>query len=214
LRGGVSRAFRLPSFTDLYYHDPANVGSPNLRPETAWNYEGGLEWNAGGRVHGDVTVFQRREHDGIDYVRYSPNDIWRATNFQRLTFSGVEASAAATVARTQRLEVQYTGLSGGQEARQAVYSKYAFNYPEHTGVISWQAVLRGGLAARTRIGATKRYARDPYMVWDTCLAWSRGRIHPYAEFTNLTDVRYQEVLGVAMPGRGVVVGLEMVAWGK
>ena len=29
LRGSVSRAFRLPTYTDLYYHDPANVGSPN-----------------------------------------------------------------------------------------------------------------------------------------------------------------------------------------
>ena len=214
LRGGASRAFRLPSFTDLYYHDPANVGSPNLRPETAWNYEGGLEWNAGGRIHGDVTAFQRREHDGIDYVRYSPDDIWRATNFQRLTFSGIEASAAATAARIHRFQLQYTGLTGGREARQAVYSKYAFNYPEHTGVVSWQASLAGGLLARTRIGAVKRYARDPYAVWDTYLGWSRGRVHPYAQFTNLTDVRYQEVPGVAMPGRGVVVGLEILAWGR
>ena len=86
LRGSVSRAFRLPTYTDLYYHDPANVGSPNLRPERAWSYEGGLDWNAGGRLRASVTVFQRRERDGIDYVRSAPTDIWRATNFQRLAF--------------------------------------------------------------------------------------------------------------------------------
>ncbi|MEO8657584.1 MAG: TonB-dependent receptor [Bryobacteraceae bacterium] len=212
LRGGASRAFRLPSFTDLYYHDPANLGSPNLKPEKAWNYEGGLDWNAGGRVKGDVTVFQRRERDGIDYVRYTPTDVWRATNFQRLTFSGVEASVVTTVARKQRVEVQYTGLRGGQEARGAVFSKYAFNYPEHTGIVSWQGELPGGLVARTRVGATKRYARGVYGVWDVYLAYGRGRVHPYAQFTNLTDTRYQEVLGVGMPGRGVVVGIDILAW--
>lgn len=52
LRASASRGFRVPSYTDLYYHDPANVGSPNLRPEREWTYEGGLDWNPGGRVHG------------------------------------------------------------------------------------------------------------------------------------------------------------------
>ena len=41
IRASVSRAFRLPTFTDLYYHDPANRGSPDLRPESAWSYEAG-----------------------------------------------------------------------------------------------------------------------------------------------------------------------------
>ena len=94
LRGSISRAFRLPTYTDLYYHDPANVGSPNLRPERAWSYEGGMDWNAGGRVRAGLTVFQRRERDGIDYVRSNVTEIWRATNFQRLRFTGVEANVA------------------------------------------------------------------------------------------------------------------------
>jgi iron complex outermembrane receptor protein len=33
VRASASRAFRVPSYTDLYYHDPANLGSPSLRPE-------------------------------------------------------------------------------------------------------------------------------------------------------------------------------------
>src|SRR6185295_13416996 len=28
VRASTSRAFRIPSYTDLYYHDPGNVGSP------------------------------------------------------------------------------------------------------------------------------------------------------------------------------------------
>ena len=65
VRASVSRAFRLPSYTDLYYQDPANRGTPDLRPEKAWGYEGGVDWNAGGRVRSAVTVFHRREQDGI-----------------------------------------------------------------------------------------------------------------------------------------------------
>lgn len=50
LRGSVSRAFRLPTYTDLYYSDPANLGNPLLKPESAWSFEGGPEWNPGGKV--------------------------------------------------------------------------------------------------------------------------------------------------------------------
>ena len=49
LRASASRAFRVPSYTDLYYHDPGNVGSPNLRPERVWAYEGGLDLEPGRR---------------------------------------------------------------------------------------------------------------------------------------------------------------------
>jgi len=213
LRGGVGRAFRLPSYTDLYYHDPANLGSPDLRPEKAWNFEGGLDWHLGGRLRGEFTVFHRRERDGIDYVRLSDQDIWRATNFHRLIFTGVETSIGARIARRHTVDFSYTALRGGEEARAGILSQYVFNYPQHTGVASWQGRLPGGISARTRVGATQRYARDPYAVWDLFLAYSEGRWHPFFQLTNLTATRYEEIKGLAMPGRGIVFGVEVHAWG-
>src|SRR5215471_18583195 len=55
LRASVSRAFRLPTYTDLYYNDPANVGNPRLKPESAWGFEAGPEWNAGKRITAHLT---------------------------------------------------------------------------------------------------------------------------------------------------------------
>ena len=52
LRGSVGRAFRLPTYTDLYYSDPATVGNPGLQPETAWSYDGGVEWTIGAAAGG------------------------------------------------------------------------------------------------------------------------------------------------------------------
>jgi iron complex outermembrane receptor protein len=210
LRASVSRAFRLPTYTDLYYHDPANVGNPNLRPERAWSYEGGVDWNPGGKVHGEVTVFQRRERDGIDYVRASLTDIWRATNFQRLNFTGIEASLKIDAPRNQLIELQFSGLRGAQDALGALYSKYSFNYPVQSGVVSWQALLPAHFFVRARTGVMDRYGRDPYGVLDLYIAENRGWVHPFLQLTNLTDTFYQEILGVSMPGRGVVGGVEVV----
>jgi iron complex outermembrane receptor protein len=205
LRASASRSFRVPGYTDLYYHDPANLGSPNLRPERAWTYEGGVDWNPSARVRGELTVFHRRERDGIDFYRTDPTAIWRALNIQNLNFTGVETSL-----RWRTLDFSYTGLRGAQDTIPVGFTKYTFNYPEHSGVVSWQGALPGGLIGRTRIGVLDRKGRDPYAVWDLYAARSRGRLHPFVQAANVTATSYQEVLGVRMPGRTLIGGVELV----
>src|SRR5260370_3460341 len=96
LRGSVAHPFRLPTYTDLYYSDPAHIGTPHLRPETAWGYECGLQWTASARLGGSATFFHRREHDVIDYVPANPNDIWRAVTIHNFQFTGIELSPPIT----------------------------------------------------------------------------------------------------------------------
>jgi iron complex outermembrane receptor protein len=207
VRASASRAFRLPTFTDLYYHDPANAGSPDLRPERAWSYESGIDWNPGVRVRASATLFHRRERDVIDYVRRSEAEIWRAANFQRLHFTGFEASV-----NVRELEFHYTGLRGAQSALAGYLSKYVFNYPVHTGIAGWNGILWNRVTARTRIGVVQRFTRDPYAVWDVFLAAAHSRMRPYLQVTNITATRYEEIPRVAMPGRAIVAGIDIVAW--
>ncbi len=214
LRASVSRAYRAPSFTDLYYHDPANVGNPNLRPERAVGYEAGLDWNAGNAIDGEVTVFERRERDGIDFVRASAAEIWRARNFQKLRFTGVESAARWRYCPRTSVEIAYTGLHGAQDALQGLESRYAFNYPVQQAVASWQTVTRGEFALRTRIGVTKRFKRDSYMVWDLSLAHYGKRIRPFMQLSNLGGAVYEEIPGVPLPGRGILGGIELVLFTK
>jgi iron complex outermembrane receptor protein len=91
-------------------------------------------------------------------------------------------------------------------------SKYVFNYPRHAGVASWQAVWSNGLLARTRLGAIERFSRSPYAVWDVFLSWQKGRVRPYLQLANLTSTRYEELIGVRMPGRSAMGGLELVLY--
>jgi iron complex outermembrane recepter protein len=208
LKGSASRAFRLPNYTDLYYSDPANIGNPNLLPETAWSYEGGLLWDRGARYKAEVTVFDRREHNDIDYVRSSSTDPWQAENIGRLNFIGVETSLEVRLPRRQTLEFAFTGLHGAQSALNGLQSKYLFNYPIADGVITWQGVLPGNFVARTRIGVTDRFGRDPYGIWDASVGREFHNVAAHLGFSNLTGTQYQEIEGVVMPGRSVVFGIE------
>lgn len=209
LRGAVSRAFRLPTYTDLYYFDPANRGNPNLRPETAWSYEGGADYHIASRWKAQVTVFHRRDHNGIDYVRSSPTDLWQATNVQQLNFTGVETGVRWDW-HHNILDWSYTGMQGSVQPLPGLQSKYAFNYPVHNAIFGWTGRLPGGISARTRVGALQRFGRDTYALWDVSATRATGSIRPYLQLANISNTSYQEVTGVVMPGRSIVGGVEYV----
>ena len=209
LRGSVARSFRLPSYTDLYYHDPANVGNANLKPEKAWTYEGGLDWHPQERWRIAVTVFDRHERDDIDFVRGDSSSIWQAMNFDKLNFVGWEASVSLSLPYTQLISAEYTGLHGAAAALNGFQSKYVFNYPTQEAVLAWQRTSARGWLARVRTGVTDQYQRSTYVLVDASAAWTRSRFHPYARVTNLLNSDYQAIYGVPMPGRAALVGMEL-----
>ncbi len=210
LRASASRAFRLPTYTDLYYSDPANQGNPSLKPESAWSFEAGPEWNSGGPVSVALTVFHRRERNNIDYVRSSPTEPWQATNIDNLSFTGVEASARWRLPRAQAIDVAYTALQGSQEGLVGLTSKYVFDYPSHNAAVSWTGQWKDQLAMRSRLGVVQRIGIDAYPLWDLAVSRTRGWVRPYLQLSNLSDTSYEEVRGVIMPGRSIIGGVEFV----
>jgi iron complex outermembrane receptor protein len=218
LKASASRAFRLPSYTDLYYKDPVNVSNPNLLPETSWGYEGGLLWDQGGRYKAEVTVFERRDQNDIDWVAFSSSPVstsnpYQAENIARLNFTGVEASFGMRVQR-QQINVAYTGVYSAQGPLPGRISEYAFNYPSNDAVVRWQGTLPGKVVARSRIGVVKRYASDPYALWDASVGREFKMVDAHLAFSNLTNTGYQEIPGVAMPGRSVIFGMDVFVRGK
>ena len=211
LRASASRAFRIASYTELYYSDPANAGNANLRPERAWTYEGGLEWRGNSRLRADVAVFERRVRDGIDYYRASTADLWHALNILSQDFTGAEAALGVRLGAGNTLDFRYSLLHGSQAAIPIGNTKYSFNYPTDSGTVVWQGQWKG-VAARSRVGVMNRRGRAAYGVWDINAGRARGRVRPFLELSNMTGTRYQEIVSVWMPGREVVGGIEWLAW--
>ena len=209
VKASAAHAFRQPTYTDLYYSDPANVGNPNLRPETAWDYEGGFDWVRNTHLSGDLTIFHRHDRDVIDYVRTSPQDIYRAVNIDDLRFTGFEAVTRFKFSNTQQCELSYTALYGAQQAIAGLQSKYIFNYPVNQASAGWLGSLPGRFALRARAGITQRYRADAYALMEVSATRQLGAVQPYFQITNLTNTGYEEIQGVRMPGRAYLLGIEI-----
>ena len=215
LRASVSRGFRIPTYTDLYYSDPANQGNAKLKPESGWNYEGGVVWNPGGRWKGDATVFHARQRDVIDYVQLVAGGPYVASNLERLNFTGVEAALHVRLPHSQQASFSYTAIHGVQDALQGMQSRYTSNYPTHRAVVSWLGELPGKFEARSQIGVVQRFGADPYAVWDAALTREfYGRVRANLGLANIGSTSYEEIQNVVMPGRSVIFGLDLLLWRK
>jgi len=64
------------------------LGNPNLKPESAWSGDGGVNWVPSTRLSLSVTGFYSRQHDAIDYVRVNATQKWQAVNLSGLRFAG------------------------------------------------------------------------------------------------------------------------------
>jgi iron complex outermembrane receptor protein len=228
LRASGGYGFRLPTYTDLYYSDPATIGNPNLKPESAWSGEAGGDWVSSRRLTLSATGFYNRQHDTIDYLRYlsatapansvlpasCPSDIWCAVNISGLHFKGVEATATIVPARGEKIQIAWTGLIGVQPPLPGLQSEYALNYPVENLHLIWTAALKHSLIVTNSVAVVKPYQQPgnppwnahPYPVWNAAITHDSGKIRPYLRLANLSNTGYQEINGVEMQGRTIFGG--------
>jgi outer membrane cobalamin receptor len=211
VRGSAGRAFRIPTFTELYYRDPNNEGTPTLQPEHAWEGETGLEWLGDSGWVGNASAFVRREENVIDWVRPSPLVRWRTTNIRRVDVRGFELGVGRLSTAGQLLRFDYAYLDA-DAGRVDFLSKYVLDYARHsvTGSASLQAP--GRIAVGGRLSYRRRLDRRSYWVLDTRVARAVGRGELFVEGSNLLDTEYQEVRGVDMPGHWLRTGMSVTVF--
>lgn len=204
--------FRLPTFVDLYYSDPTTVGNSHLKPESAWDYEGGFDWFPRSTVDASITGFYSPQSNFIDYVRTSPTALWHATNLNGLSFAGIESSLLWHISTRQQLNLSWTWLDGAQSVLNGLQSEYVFNYPVHNAVFNWYAGVRDWFTINNRVLVQQRFEKTAYPVWDLSLVREHGRVQPFVQLTNLSNTGYDEIVGVRMPPRGVIGGIKIVVF--
>ncbi len=98
--GAYRNSYRLPTFTDLYYNGPTNIGNIELKKEEARHVELGIKYNT---VPWNFTItgFERQGYNLIDWVKNPEapyyqivnNDttwLWRTMNHTKIITRGIE----------------------------------------------------------------------------------------------------------------------------
>jgi iron complex outermembrane receptor protein len=218
LRASGGYGFRIPTYTDLYYSDPATVGNASLKPESAWGGDAGADWAPSAKLTLSATGFYSRQHDTIDYVKSAtvpnaylpamcPANVWCAANLNGLSFAGGEVLLTWVPKKSQTVRIAWTGLHGAQGALHGLESEYVLNYPVENVHASWRWAVVRGIVLTNAVEIAQRCRQAAYPVWDATLTRDAGRVRPYLRFANLSNTGYQEISGVNMPPRTVTGGV-------
>ncbi len=206
LRSSVGRAFRIPTFTELYYRDPNNEASSSLKPESSWSAELGADFIPAKNWLGSLTVYSRQEHNVIDWIRSSTAEKWRTANIRRLHTSGAEIGIERTVGSRGRVGIQYSRIS--MDAGRIDYiSKYVLDYARDSWSASTSLPIPLKLGYQQTLSYKRRADGRSYWLLDGRLERNFPRFTAAIDFMNLLNSQYQEVKGVEMPGRWFGVSL-------
>ncbi|MBA3052046.1 MAG: TonB-dependent receptor [Candidatus Omnitrophica bacterium] len=205
LRSAAGRAFRSPSFTELYYLTLTNKGDSSLRPEKNISYEIGADYSID-RISAGITVFRRRESDVIDWIKNTLSDQqWLAKNIGRVAVNGAEITTGIKMAPAT-LSIGYVFVDMDSQAD--YISKYALRAPEHqfSSVISFPVA---GISADARTVYKKRPGEKGYFLLASGISKKYGKVELFLRGTNLLNVSYEEITDAPSPPRWLGAGVKI-----
>jgi len=214
LRGSIARAFRVPTFTERYYSDPANLAREDVGPETSWAEEAGADVILRGGWLLQTSVFTRQDDDVIDWLRPTTADRWQTYNVRDVGTFGFEVGVQKTLSSGVFVHAQYTAIDV-DAATVDQLSKYVLDYAPQSFTAAVAVPLPAGFRVAPRVEYRRRSratGTSDYVLLDTRLG---KRINQNFDFfvdgTNLFDVTYEEIAGVAMPGAAISISLGISA---
>ena len=203
--------YRTPSFTDLYYSDPANIGNEDLLPESAFTYEAGIKFLKNNHSI-SLSYFNREGNDQIDWTKNQETDPWQPQNFQTIIMKGVDANIQIdltnSLKRKSWLRLAYTFIDSEIPVNENVFSRYALENLKHQVIGGLSVNLFSNLHYSIFARYNDRVTMDDYTVVDTKLSWQTDQFTAYIKANNLTDEKYLETNLVEMPGRWILGGVQ------
>ncbi len=197
---------RLPTFTDLYYSGPSNLGNPNLLPESARTIEMGLR-KTGRKIHAQAGIFRRTQQQMIDRIKDSLTSPWQPVNlmgdnfliegFECRVMGNKNINYASPFEKLGLLSVRWT-LGATQlrqlsfDAQRQGYSQYAVNFLPKQYIASLHLQTKYGVQLTTQYRYSQRSATgfdagSGYSMLDMRLVYGIKRKIHIAPMTYLPD---------------------------
>jgi iron complex outermembrane receptor protein len=227
--GSYNSSLRLPTFTDLFYSGPSNMGNPELKPEKVNHYEGGIKLNVK-NVTGHAAYFYYDGKDIIAWAKENNNEnVWKTRNLTFVQNQGIELSLLFHFSEImkeglplQNLRLNYTYLDQDKDTKGAD-SKYTLNYLTHDFGMNvsgswrnWSWCLLSSYTDRTgkyfkfdfdKKEYTSEVEYIPAWVFDYNLSYVLNDWKFYVNVNNVLDNRHSDIGNIRVPGRWISIGV-------
>tara|TARA_R110002074_G_scaffold44847_1_gene116644 strand:- start:314 stop:2134 length:1821 start_codon:yes stop_codon:yes gene_type:complete len=207
--GNTGYTYRIPTYTDLFYSDPATVGNANLEPEEALSVEVGGKYITP-KFTGSFAVFYRDANKLIDYVKENETDRFMATNLRDLYTKGFEVNTSYNFKvnnLNQNLSLGYTFIEDEVGDLNINFSRYSINSLKHHVTSRLSTQLVKNMNFNIIYKHAERTAGLSYNVWDASIVIAVKQFEFTLTAANIFNEAYIETGFVPMPPSNVLFGL-------
>jgi vitamin B12 transporter len=222
----VNSSMRMPTFTDLYYAGPVNVGNPDLEPEKSISGEGGIRWETP-YFSGMFIYYQRSGTNLIDWVKAEGDEKWSPMNHTQINSAGTEVNVnwypALQLDRSLPDRIQVSWAFNRQDkAESNLLSYYVLDNLRHKLVASVTKNFLKNLTVdlkmiyQDRNGGFSLYENgsyavetpyQPFWIADIKASYKIKELQTYVSVSNLLNNEYYDLGNVVQPGRWIKAGI-------
>ena len=206
-------AFRMPTFTDLFYKSPTNEGNKDLKPERVQSLRIGYRYNRS-MFNVQCSMFYDWGKDMIDWVMYSPTDKYHSANF-RLDNRGAIVNCQLSIINCLSVKAGYCFIDQKRYDDVSIYkSNYAMEYLKHKVTIEPRYTLRSSLFTlcfdvayrwQDRMGPLYK----PFSLIDAKVSFIKKKYEASLSLNNITSYRYYDLSTVQQPGFWCMAGFKV-----
>lgn len=212
LYSNIGYTYRVPTYTDLYYNSPTTIGNDNLNPEKALTQEFGARFDKDG-LNINIVVFNRDASDVIDYVKNIESAPWEAFNIREINTTGYEVDLSydfyLAAFLMHSINIGYTNIKDDLKQTDFSFSRYALNSLKNHITTSYSFEIKKNLNSSIVYKYAERSFGENYSVMDLKLNYTLKNYKISLTGNNLFDAIYSETNLVEMPGRNILVGLNV-----
>ncbi|WP_312825558.1 TonB-dependent receptor domain-containing protein [Epilithonimonas sp.] len=201
--GAISKGFRIPTFTDLYYVSPTEIGNPNLVPESAVSSELGYRFQ-NEKILAKASGFIRNTNNGIDWLKPTEESPWTAENVGKIHLKGFETEFKHQLFPFLNYRLGYTYLDN--QYKNEELSRYALQNLRHQFVAQLDVKFLKFFSNQLIYKYSERVNLGSYNILDEQLNFRIKDLNFYVLINNLTNIKYVETNLVPMPGRWFHLG--------
>lgn len=204
----LNKSYRVPTYTDLYYKGPSNIGNPDLQPEQAWNGETGIKYNHH-NWYAQTGVFIRQTDNLIDWVRKDSTLPYQPLNYHQVTFRGVEAEVSRkNLGPVHQLSLNYTGMVAEFTVPAGYLSRYSLGFIKHQVQARVTMVVFKNLLITPAYRYVERLNMAAYHLLDARVEYRFRKTSVFIDASNITATTYTEAGFVPMPGLWLSGGIK------
>jgi iron complex outermembrane receptor protein len=213
--GSFGKAFRIPTYTELYYSDAASQGNPDLHHEESVNYEIGLGFFEKSFI-ANLSLFRKEGKNIIDWVKASSAEKWFAGNIGELNTNGVEVNLNFNPQGMiedfplNKVNISYTYLDSDQKIENLI-SRYIFDHLRNQLIVivnhylPFEIIPAWVFRYEDRVGFGDNFLTDIQLRKEISINQIGFEISIKA--TNLFNKSYRDLSTVPLPGRWIIGGI-------